>query len=101
MGITQHGARLSPRDVSDLNDASENLAAVATLIQRNRPSYGDAAIRLLVEANNTVVRIQNKGAAAFARHLEREQKKQGPGAPEGDPGDATAELEDQSSSAEG
>jgi len=58
-------------DVSDLNVASEDLAAVAELIKRNRPSYQDAAVQLLIRANTTIVRIQNKGAAAYARYLER------------------------------
>jgi hypothetical protein len=59
------------QDVADLNLASEDVAACATLIQRNRPSYEAAAVQLLVRANSTIVRIQNKGAGAFARYLER------------------------------
>lgn len=71
MGMAQHGARLSMQDVSDLNLASEDIAACATLIQRNRPSYEAAVVQLLIRANTTVVRIQQKGASAYARYLER------------------------------
>src|SRR5712692_2077414 len=71
MSMASRGARISMTDVSDLNVASEDLAAVAELIKRNRPSYQDAAVQLLIRANTTIVRIQNKGAAAYARYLER------------------------------
>ena len=79
MSWISRGARISPRDIEDLNIASEDLAAVAELIKRNRPSYGDAAIQLLIRANSTVVRIQNKGAAAFARYLEKHGLREAPG----------------------
>jgi ethanolamine ammonia-lyase large subunit len=71
MGMASRGARISPQDVADLNLASEDVAACAQLIQRNRPSYEAAAVQLLVRANTTIVRIQQKGAAAYARYLER------------------------------
>ncbi len=67
------------QDVSDLNVASEDLAAVAELIKRNRPSYQDAAVQLLVRANTTIVRIQNKGAGAYARYFERHRLPTAPG----------------------
>ena len=89
MGLSSHGARLSMQDVSDLNLASEDIAACAVLIQRNRPSYEAAAVQLLMRANNTVLRIQNKGGAAYARYLERHgfQEKSGDADPAA-PGEA-------------
>ena len=67
----QAGARISVRDVHDLNDASEALATAADTIKRINPSWSGTVIALLIRANETIVRIQNKGAAAFARYLER------------------------------
>jgi len=57
--------------VRDLNDASEALATAADTIKRINPSWSGTVIALLIRANETIVRIQNKGAAAFARYLER------------------------------
>ena len=36
-------------------------------------------MRLLVVANEVVVRVQNKGAAAFAKYLEKHGLKEAPG----------------------
>ena len=64
-------ARLNRQDITDLNNASEQLAALAALIKRANPQWCDAAVANLIAVNNTIVRLQNKGAAAIARHLER------------------------------
>jgi hypothetical protein len=70
-GFHQAGARLSVRDVAELNEASEALAAVAEQIKRVNPGWAPAAVQLLIQANETIVRIQNKGARAYAAWLER------------------------------
>ena len=82
MGWNQAGARLSRRDVQELNQASEALAAAAATIQQMRPQWAPGVIQLLVRANDVVVRVQNKGAEAFAKYLERHGVKEAPGEPE-------------------
>ena len=79
MGWNQAGARLSRRDVQELNSASEALADAAHTIQQMRPQWGPAVVRLLVMANDVVVRVQNKGAEAFAKYLEKHGLKELPG----------------------
>jgi len=71
MGMHQSGARLSERDVRDLEIASQRLAAVADQVKRANPTWAAAVVQLLIEANDVIVRLQNKGAAAFARYLEK------------------------------
>ena len=71
MGMHQSGARLSERDIRDLEIASQRLAAVADQVKRANPSWTAAVVQLLIEANDVIVRLQNKGAAAFARYLEK------------------------------
>jgi len=36
-----------------------------------RPAWGEAVVNLLIAVNVTIARLQNKGAAAFARYLEK------------------------------
>ena len=71
MSIDSHGARITRRDVVELNTASEQLAVAADTIRRMRPAWGEAVVNLLIAVNATIARIQNKGATAFARYLER------------------------------
>jgi len=71
MGLDSYGAKLTRRDVTDLAAASEQLVVVADQVRGSGVRWGETAVNLLIVANNTVVRIQNKGAAAFARYLER------------------------------
>jgi hypothetical protein len=75
MGIYQSAARLSMRDVNDLNQASEHLAALAEMIRRINPGWCEGAVNLIISVNNTVVRLQRKGAAAYSRYLERHDVK--------------------------
>ena len=74
--LHQSGARLSIRDVTELNDASEALAIVAEQVKRANPGWGPAVVQLLIQANTTIVRIQTKGARAFATWLEKHQPKE-------------------------
>ena len=67
----QSAARITMRDIEELNRASEDLFAVSEMIKRANPTWRDGAIGLLVRANDTVVRVQNKGAAAFSRYLQK------------------------------
>jgi len=67
----QSGARLSERDVADLNQASDQLAVAAQAIRRANPNWGESVVALLILANTSIVRVRDKGAAAFARYLER------------------------------
>ncbi len=69
MSIDSHGARLTRRDVTELATASEQLAVVAQTIRSGGVKWGEAAVNLLIAANTTIERIQNKGAAVFARYL--------------------------------
>lgn len=71
MSVYSHGARLSAQDVTDLGIASGRLAAVADQIKRANPGWAAPVVQLLIEANDVIVRIQNKGAAAFSRYLEK------------------------------
>jgi hypothetical protein len=71
MAMDSYGAKLTQRDVVDLAQASTNMAVVAETIRSSGVKWADATINLLLIANNSVVRIQNKGAAAFARYLEK------------------------------
>jgi hypothetical protein len=71
MSLDSHGARLTRRDVVDLAQASEQLAVVSGMIRSSGVKWGEVAVNLLIVVNNSVVRIQSKGARAFARYLER------------------------------
>jgi len=71
MSLDSHGARLTRRDVQELAAASEQLAVVAETIRGIGPKWGEAVVNLLIAVNVTIERIQNKGAATFARYLEK------------------------------
>src|ERR1700681_1497150 len=71
MSIDSYGAKLTKRDVTELAQASEQLVVVADTIRMSGVKWGEVAVNLLIVVNNTVVRIQTKGAAAFARYLEK------------------------------
>lgn len=78
MSLDSHGARLTRRDVVDLAQSSEQLAVVSGMIRSSGVKWAEVAVNLLIVVNNNVVRIQSKGARAFARYLE----KHGPQTPE-------------------
>lgn len=86
MSIDSHAARVTRRDVTDLAVASEQLVVAADTIRRMKPNWGEAVVNLLIAANLTIERIQNKGAAAFARYLQ----KHGPQSPQDVPEAAAA-----------
>jgi len=67
MSIDSYGAKLTKRDVTELAQASEQLVVVADMIRLSGVKWAEVAVNLLIVVNNTVVRIQTKGAAAFAR----------------------------------
>lgn len=71
MSLDNRGSRLTRRDVTDLAAASEQLAVVANQISSSGVKWAAAAIQLLIAANNVVMRIQTKGAAAFERYLQK------------------------------
>jgi len=71
MSLDSYAARVTRRDVADLEKASELLAVAANTIREMGPKGGEAVVNLLIVANTTVVRVQNKGAAAFARYFEK------------------------------
>ena len=93
MGVHQSGARITMRDVNDLNLASEQLAAAADMIKRANPVWAPATVQLLIEANTTIVRIQHKGARAFARYLEKHGVQEAPGAAEAERTEDDPDLE--------
>jgi len=67
----QAGARISKRDICDLDEASENLALAARTIQQLGPKWQEPVVALLIKANDTVVRLQQKGSTAFARYFQK------------------------------
>ena len=71
MVSSKYGARLSETDVQQLDSASNALASAAAAIRRANPSWGEAVIQALILANQVIERLRDRGAAAFARHLER------------------------------
>ena len=71
MVSSRYGARLSQTDVVDLANASAQLVEVANTINRANPVWANAAVQVLIAVNQVIERLQNKGAAAFARYLER------------------------------
>src|ERR1700687_4797823 len=71
MSMDSYGAKLTKRDVTELAQASEQLVVVADMIRMSGVKWAEVAVNLLIVVNNTVVRIQTKGAAAFARYLEK------------------------------
>jgi hypothetical protein len=73
MSIDSYGAKLTRRDVSELAIASDQLVVAAETIRGMGPKWGEAAVNLLIAVNAVVTRIQNKGASAFARYLEKHQ----------------------------
>jgi hypothetical protein len=71
MSIDSYGAKLTKRDVTELAQASEQLVVVADMIRMSGVKWAEVAVNLLIVVNNTVVRIQTKGAAAFGRYLQK------------------------------
>jgi hypothetical protein len=71
MSIDQYGARLTRRDVTELAGASEKLAVAAATIRAIGPKWGESVVNNLIAANLVIERVQNKGAACFARYLEK------------------------------
>ncbi|HVI11024.1 MAG TPA: hypothetical protein VND65_22250 [Candidatus Binatia bacterium] len=57
--------------MTDLATASEQLAVAAQTIRNMHPAWGEAVVNLIIAVNAVVVRIQNKGAEAYARYLEK------------------------------
>jgi hypothetical protein len=79
MSLDNRGARLSRRDVVELAQASEQLAVVCGMIRSSGVKWAEVSVNLLIVVNQTVVRLQQKGAGAFARYLEKHPP-QSPGA---------------------
>jgi hypothetical protein len=71
MQISHHTARLTKRDIEDLERASEKIAVVAAVIERANPQWTAIAIAHLIEANDIICRIQSKGFRSVQRFLER------------------------------
>ena len=71
MVSSKHGARLSERDIQELDSASNALASAAAAIRRANPSWGEAVIQALILANQVIERLRDRGAATFARYLEK------------------------------
>lgn len=57
--------------MTDLATASEQLAVAAQTIRNMHPAWGEAVVNLIIAVNAVVVRIQNKGAEAYARYLQK------------------------------
>jgi len=89
MSLDNRGARLSRRDVVELAQASEQLAVVSGMIRSSGVKWAEVSVNLLIVVNQTVVRIQQKGASAFARYL----AKHGPETREEEPPDDMPDSE--------
>lgn len=89
MSMDNRGARLTRRDVVELAQASEQLAVVSGMIRSSGVKWAEVSVNLLIVVNNTVVRLQQKGAGAFARYL----AKHGPETQEDDPPDDMPDSE--------
>jgi hypothetical protein len=86
MVSSKHGARLSERDVQELDGASNALASAAAAIRRANPSWGEAVVQALILANQVIERLRDRGAATFSRYLEKRGLQQPQEAPvRGDP----------------
>ncbi|HVH78593.1 MAG TPA: hypothetical protein VM782_04330 [Stellaceae bacterium] len=55
--------------MTDLAKASAAIAELAHTIQRANPVWAAASVQVLISVNETIVRLQNKGAEAFSRYL--------------------------------
>ena len=73
-GLQGRGAKLTQRDLRELNEASEALALAANIIKRDKPRCMDLVVDQLIKANNVIVRVHDKGAGVFARYLEKKMK---------------------------
>jgi len=85
MSVDNRGARLTRRDVTELAAASEQLVVAANTIRSMGPKWGESVVNLLIAANLVIERIQNKGAAAFARYLQKHGTQGAQDAPETGP----------------
>jgi len=67
-------ARLTVHDVIELDAASQHLVEAYAALDRFKPKCGPTVQRFIFLANETIVRLQNKGARAirdfYARHPE-------------------------------
>lgn len=71
MVSAKYGARLSEKDVADLAAVVAAIHELAFTIQRANPVWAAAAVQVLTTIQDVVIRLQNKGAEAFARYLEK------------------------------
>ena len=62
------GPRLSRRDIRQLNDASNSLAAAAETVQRANPAWAAGVINAIIVANNIVVGILERGGRSVERY---------------------------------
>jgi len=69
------------RDVADLANASAQLVEVANTINRANPVWANAAVQVLIAVNQVIERLQQKGAATYARYLEKHGMPAAPGEP--------------------
>lgn len=66
-----NGPRLSQRDIKDLDKASQALAAAHETVARAKPHWYASVSNAIITANDVIVRIQERGARALARHVEK------------------------------
>lgn len=67
MEIGPRMPRIGKRDIEDLSAASVALAEAAATIQATKSAYVPAVIALLRQANETILRIRDRGLAAVVR----------------------------------
>ena len=69
-GSVQSAARITQPDIDDLDQASNDLALAYQLIAEAKPRCAAHVLPLIYRANATVVRMTDKGTAAFVRHFQ-------------------------------
>ena len=69
-GSCQSAARIQQADIEALDQASNDLALAYQLIAEAKPRCAVHVLPLIYRANSTVVRLTDKGTAAFVRHFQ-------------------------------
>jgi hypothetical protein len=71
MTLHQNLATIRPVDVERLTAASEALAQVAETIKSTKANYVPAAVHLLIEVNNTVLAMRDRGLRRIVMYLQK------------------------------
>jgi hypothetical protein len=73
MSLAQNLATIRVEDCDGLNRASENLAAVAATLKVTKPSHLESSLRLLIEANNEILIVRDRGLRRINMYMQKQQ----------------------------